>query len=281
MTDLSYRNALKLEADRFLTSSQLSDTPILGEIQKLMMPDMRDSIRAELYKLNIYSGPGGHFKAPHHYVFQDLNCTEDLPYLLNSADKIVYMAGIALGLPVTVIPVATQVKHIPHHLCSKQLPVFPKVFPVFPKVPSNNADRDDDKYLLPKFSEFCTEIRDEDEGVDDETFLKTVLGGVQKDKTVTWCQPLTNLQPAAAYFTCRILSFWDMLESVSCSPVYQAAVILIKVPNCKEGKHQGLCVKFKPCISEELSEPCRKKQRSEEAGATIFNLEEAQRSDSG
>ena len=217
VTDLSYRNALKLEADRFLTSSQLSDTPILSEIQKLMMPDVRDSIRAELYKLNIYSGPGGHFKAhvdtprssqmfgslvvclptqfsggalvtrhqgrevrfdwssspqkpmqkvswaaffsdvehevlpvtdwyrltltynlycegnklqnvtptanitnspfyhelraavsnphllrdggvlgfscQHHYVFQDLNCTEDLPYLLNGADKIIYMAG--------------------------------------------------------------------------------------------------------------------------------------------------------------------------------------------
>ena len=63
VTDLSYRNALKLQPDRFLTSFQLSDTPILGEIQKLMMPDMRGSIRAELYKLNIYSGPGGHFKA--------------------------------------------------------------------------------------------------------------------------------------------------------------------------------------------------------------------------
>ena len=33
------------------------------------------------------------FSCQHRYVFQDLNCTEDLPYLLKGADKIVYMAG--------------------------------------------------------------------------------------------------------------------------------------------------------------------------------------------
>jgi len=38
---------------------------ILGDIQRLVMPDMRGGhgIQVELYKLNIYSGPGGHFKA--------------------------------------------------------------------------------------------------------------------------------------------------------------------------------------------------------------------------
>ena len=62
--DLSYCNALKLPPDQFISSFQLCNTPILGDIQRLMMPDMRGghSIQAELYKLNIYSGPGGHFK---------------------------------------------------------------------------------------------------------------------------------------------------------------------------------------------------------------------------
>ena len=63
VTDRNYRNALKLQPNQFTTSLQLCDTPILDEIRKLMMPDMRGSIRAELYKLNVYSGPGGHFKA--------------------------------------------------------------------------------------------------------------------------------------------------------------------------------------------------------------------------
>ena len=61
VTDKSYRDAVKLEPDQFTTSFQLCDTPILGEIQMLMVPDVR-TIQAELYKLNIYA-PGGHFKA--------------------------------------------------------------------------------------------------------------------------------------------------------------------------------------------------------------------------
>lgn len=61
VTDKSYRDAVKLEPDQFATSFQLCDTPILGEIQMLMVPDVR-TIQAELYKLNIYA-PGGHFKA--------------------------------------------------------------------------------------------------------------------------------------------------------------------------------------------------------------------------
>ena len=61
VTDKSYRDAFKLEPDRFATTFQLCDTPILGEIQMLMVPDVC-AIRADLYKLNIYA-PGGHFKA--------------------------------------------------------------------------------------------------------------------------------------------------------------------------------------------------------------------------
>ena len=63
VTDRNYRYAPKLQPNQFTTSLQLCDTPILDEIRKLMMPDMRGSIRAELYKLNIYAGPDGHFKA--------------------------------------------------------------------------------------------------------------------------------------------------------------------------------------------------------------------------
>ena len=61
VTDKSDRNSLKLESDRFTTSFQLCDTPILGEICMLMLPDLH-TVQAKLYKLNIY-GPGGQFKA--------------------------------------------------------------------------------------------------------------------------------------------------------------------------------------------------------------------------
>ena len=65
VTDKSYRDALKLEPDRFQTSFQLCSTQLLVELQNIMMPDMCPNkyVRAELYKLNIYSGPGGHFKS--------------------------------------------------------------------------------------------------------------------------------------------------------------------------------------------------------------------------
>ena len=65
VTDKSYRDALKLDPNRFLTSFHPCGTKLLGELQNIMMPDMCSSkhVRADLYKLNIYSGPGGHFKA--------------------------------------------------------------------------------------------------------------------------------------------------------------------------------------------------------------------------
>ena len=65
VTDKSYRDALKLDPKRFLSSFHPWDVQLLGTVQNLMMPDMCYSqhMRAELYKLNIYSGPGAHFKA--------------------------------------------------------------------------------------------------------------------------------------------------------------------------------------------------------------------------
>ena len=62
VTDATYRNALKLEPERFLTNIQPSNASVLPLLLKTLVPNMR-SIRAQLYKLNIY-GPGGHFR-PH------------------------------------------------------------------------------------------------------------------------------------------------------------------------------------------------------------------------
>ena len=60
ITDKTYRDALKLEPDRFFTDFSVSNTSILFEIKKLV-PQM-DNIRTQLNKLNIY-GTGGHFRS--------------------------------------------------------------------------------------------------------------------------------------------------------------------------------------------------------------------------
>ena len=60
VTDKSYRDALKLEPENFQTDFQVANTSILSSITSIM--SMETSIRADLYKLNVYS-TGGHFKA--------------------------------------------------------------------------------------------------------------------------------------------------------------------------------------------------------------------------
>ena len=60
VTDINYRNSLKLDPDNFMTSFQVANTPIQFAAMT-MMPNVR-SIQAEVYKLNIYSS-GGFFKA--------------------------------------------------------------------------------------------------------------------------------------------------------------------------------------------------------------------------
>ena len=62
VTDKSYRDAYVLEPDQFLSSFQLSDTDILREIRSILVPNVQD-VRAELYKMNIYTAPNGRFKA--------------------------------------------------------------------------------------------------------------------------------------------------------------------------------------------------------------------------
>ena len=60
--DKSYRDAYVLAPARFTTSFQLCNTGILGEIQLLLAPDVLN-VRAELYKMNVYTAPTGCFKA--------------------------------------------------------------------------------------------------------------------------------------------------------------------------------------------------------------------------
>ena len=62
VTDLSYRDAFKLDPEMLTTSFELSNTSILKKIEAVLVPNR--SIRAEFHKLNIYTGPNGHFK-PH------------------------------------------------------------------------------------------------------------------------------------------------------------------------------------------------------------------------
>ena len=60
--DKSYRDAYSLEPEKFLTSFQLSECGILGEVRMSLVPDVLN-IQAELYKMNIYTAPNGCFKA--------------------------------------------------------------------------------------------------------------------------------------------------------------------------------------------------------------------------
>lgn len=62
VTDKNYRDAYALEPKHFLSSFQLSDSGILGEVCACLCPDNLN-IRAELYKMNIYTAPAGHFKS--------------------------------------------------------------------------------------------------------------------------------------------------------------------------------------------------------------------------
>ena len=61
VTDLTYRNAFKLGPDEMTTSFHPGSTSILSEIETILVPNR--SIRAELHKLNMYTGPGGHLKS--------------------------------------------------------------------------------------------------------------------------------------------------------------------------------------------------------------------------
>ena len=60
VTDKKYRDALKLEPDCFRSDFEVANTCILDRIARIMV--IGSAIRAELYKLNVYS-VGGHFRS--------------------------------------------------------------------------------------------------------------------------------------------------------------------------------------------------------------------------
>jgi hypothetical protein len=64
--DESYRRATKLDTTEFVTDFSPYEAGIMDIVTQLLLPGVdpsRHGIRAELYKLNAYSGPYGHFKA--------------------------------------------------------------------------------------------------------------------------------------------------------------------------------------------------------------------------
>ncbi|KEQ72142.1 hypothetical protein M436DRAFT_10329, partial [Aureobasidium namibiae CBS 147.97] len=65
--DEQYRKATKLDTSDFCTDFCPYETGIIDIVSQLLMPSIKRKInigiRAELYKLNIYSGPSGKFKA--------------------------------------------------------------------------------------------------------------------------------------------------------------------------------------------------------------------------
>ncbi|OJJ67117.1 hypothetical protein ASPBRDRAFT_78662 [Aspergillus brasiliensis CBS 101740] len=69
--DPEYRRAGKLEPDQFLTSFHPADFGIIELIEQILLPGISShtenclqfrKLKAELYKLNVYSGPSGHFR---------------------------------------------------------------------------------------------------------------------------------------------------------------------------------------------------------------------------
>ena len=58
----SYCDTYALDPEKFTVSFHPSDTGVLGDVRLLLVPDVLN-IRAELYKMNIYTGPTGCFKA--------------------------------------------------------------------------------------------------------------------------------------------------------------------------------------------------------------------------
>ncbi|CAG8946752.1 unnamed protein product [Penicillium salamii] len=64
--DPQYRKAGKLDPQQFTSSFHLSDFQILENVEQVLLPDLflgqNRHLKAELYKLNVYSGPFGLFR---------------------------------------------------------------------------------------------------------------------------------------------------------------------------------------------------------------------------
>ena len=153
------------------------------------------------------------------YVFKDLNEAKNLPCILKGADRIVFVTAKSLGLPVVVKPVGKD---------------------------------GDAKFVLPEFTKFDCGVRyyeDDEESPVEETF-KEILGlsTICCATKITWCQPLTQWLPAAAY------AAYAYSNDISCEAIYEAAAILVGVP--KWGERQI-----------EASEMGRKRKSQESASA--------------
>ncbi|KAK3361121.1 oxidoreductase [Lasiosphaeria ovina] len=67
--DESYRKAAKLDPSSFSTNFSPYETGIIAMVAQMLLPDIegdfavRRAVKAELYKLNVYEGPSGHFHA--------------------------------------------------------------------------------------------------------------------------------------------------------------------------------------------------------------------------
>ena len=110
------------------------------------------------------------FSCQHDYVFEDLNCTEDLPCLLKGADSIVYMGAKSLSLPVIVKPVLDP------------LDTFRSEKPY--------------RVVLPKFQNFFVDQFGgvDDDARDEECMIGDLFGTLTHyDKRITWCQELDKL----------------------------------------------------------------------------------------
>ncbi|KAK2615390.1 hypothetical protein N8I77_002149 [Diaporthe amygdali] len=67
--DETYRKAFKMDTDKFASTFNPYECGIIDSIAQVLLPstpesDLRRGVRAELYKLNVYSSPSGKFK-PH------------------------------------------------------------------------------------------------------------------------------------------------------------------------------------------------------------------------
>ncbi|KAJ4210947.1 hypothetical protein NW759_012978 [Fusarium solani] len=65
--DESYRKASKMEPSRFTTSFCPYTSGIISAVSQLLLPnplsEKQRTLKAELYKLNVYTGPSGHFSS--------------------------------------------------------------------------------------------------------------------------------------------------------------------------------------------------------------------------
>ncbi len=165
----------------------VSNSPLYGEL------------RQALANATFLSDGGVLGFASHHaYIFEEFKAAnqEELPVMLKGADRVVYLVAKTLGLSVIVKPFVFSDRYCGllggGYLVSR--------FPEF-------AERDDTYESEPEF----------------EAMVDTLRVPLHSDKYITWCQHLSESQPAGV-----TVSYGN--ESRSVNVFYQAAVILVGIP---------------------------------------------------